>query len=329
MVIVEDDAVVVRRAFEVFLTTRKGARVRDLLKQHTGKHWDTTKTKRLLTDERYTGVAVFGHCRKEGGMPAFLDRDTYMAALALLRERQPISVSGCGYSSILEGLVQCPYCDGSYTNGAAKGGQVRYYVCHRDNKGLTTCPVKRIHAGALHQAVLRQIAHAAEHHTVMHRLIAESGGWGKPEATLQEDRGALGRKRQQLGMRVANYTEAIGNGKGSEAIYTALAKAEAERAEVEVRIRDLDEQLARATVKRPTAEQVQGVWQDVVRLWALLSEDEQKALAVTWVERVDVVGKNKATLRLRVVPQGCQPSKFALNEQVGAGVGFEPTTSRL
>jgi len=123
--------------------------------------------------------------------------------------------------------VHCPFCGGPYTQASAKSGTVHYYVCHRSNARETKCPVRRINAKALHQAVLGEVRRAAQHHTVMHRLIAESGGWGTADGDLRTQRNQLSDKKQLLGMRIANYLKAIGEGRGSDAIFGALAKTEA------------------------------------------------------------------------------------------------------
>ena len=55
-----NDAEIVRRAFNLLSETRIVVRVRDYLNRVSKKKWDTTSTKRLLSDERYMGIAIHG-----------------------------------------------------------------------------------------------------------------------------------------------------------------------------------------------------------------------------------------------------------------------------
>jgi len=77
--------------------------------------------------------------------------------------------------------VKCPYCGCSYSPASAHGAtkRVPYYSCVSNINCITKCPVGRVNAEALHEAVLGAIEHAAKHQTAMHRMIAQSGGWGK------------------------------------------------------------------------------------------------------------------------------------------------------
>ncbi len=95
------------------------------------------------------------------------------------------------------------------------------------------------------------------------------------------------------------------------------------------------EQLARveqeievATVKRPTAAQVQEAWLEMLTLWDEGTEEERQELAAAFVMQVDVKEKDRASMELRATPTG-YGQKFVTKSQMGAGVGLEPTTFGL
>ena len=73
---------------------------------------------------------------------------------------------------------------------------MRYYECLHHAKRKSQCPIQRINARALHASFLR---------------------------------GQLGKQKQMLDMRAANYIKAIGEGRMSTALIDALDKVEAEK----------------------------------------------------------------------------------------------------
>lgn len=326
------NAEIVRFCFELFLQKRKIAPVRNHLTAITGQNWTTTKTKRLLTHEVYIGNYLFGVHRKDEAHPAIIDIETWQAVQSILdaaanhrTSREPISDA---YTYYLRGLVYCPHCDCVFTNSVAKGGAVRYYECLSHAKRKTICPVQRINADALHASVLREIKRAADHHTVMHRLIAESGGWQNVSEAQKSLRSQLSNLKQSLGMRTANYIKAIGDGRESPALFFALAKVEAEQKEVNQQLIQADQEIEMATIKRPTAKQVQESWSEVEELWKDVPEGERQELLASFVTQVEVKEKDRASMKLLPIPEG-HSLKFVTRSQMGAGVGLEPTTFGL
>ncbi|MGI4791516.1 MAG: recombinase family protein [Janthinobacterium lividum] len=332
LVLDPENAEIVRFCFDLFLQARKIAAVRNHLATITGGKWTTTKTKRLLTNEVYIGNYLFGAHRKDEAHPAIVDIETWQATQSILdaaanrrTSREPISDA---YTYYLRGLVHCPHCNCFFTNSAAKGGAVRYYECLFHNKRKTICPVQRINADALHASVLREIKRAADHHTVMHRLIAESGGWQNVGDAQKSLRGQLSKLKQCLEMRTANFIKIIGDGGASPAILAALSKVEAQQKEVNQQLLQADQEIEMATIKRPTAKQVQESWSEIDELWEDVPEDERQELLASFVTQVEVKQKDRASMKLLPMPEG-HGLKFVTKSQLGAGVGLEPTTFGL
>jgi hypothetical protein len=110
--------------------------------------------------------------------------------------------------------------------------------------------------------------------------------------------GQLGKQKQALEMRIANYVKAIGDGRDSPALMSALDKAEAERETVIRQMEEADQQIAAATIQRPTAGQVQEAWSSLVRVWEVLNEEERTDLLSSVVQSVEVTEKESVTLEL-------------------------------
>ncbi len=134
------NADIVRDAYNLFLQFRNIAKVRDYLKAVTSRQWDTTKTKRLLTNEAYIGVQSVGDHRNEEGYPIIVPPDLWSRVQEFLTERPQgtrCSRTEDDYVYYLQERVFCPYCNCSYTHCSVRGKsgeKVRYYTCLDTNK---------------------------------------------------------------------------------------------------------------------------------------------------------------------------------------------------
>lgn len=194
----------VRQAFALYLETGTAAKVRAFLRAATGREWTTTETTRLLGDERYTGVALFGQWRKEDAHPALVDRLTWEAAQETHR-RRPVLMPAQqeDFTYYLRGRVFCPHCGCPYTYAGATGhkAKVFYYVCQSVNRHgkASPCPVRRVPAPRLHLSVLHRLHYVSTHQTALHGLIAASGGWGRGRRGPQGPSRADGQAASALG----------------------------------------------------------------------------------------------------------------------------------
>ena len=327
----EEDAAVVRQAFALYLETGTAAKVRVYLSAATGRAWTTTETTRLLADERYTGVALFGQWRKEEAHPALIDRQTWEAAGALLARRlSPYPPQQNEFTYYLRGRVFCPHCGCPYTYAGATGGKAKvyYYVCQSVNHNgkTSSCPIRRISATRLHLSVLHDLHHLVTHKTALHKQIAQSGGWGTADEGLKTLRGQLGKQRQLWEMKRKNYENAIGEGRALATLLPALEKAEIELAGVATQLQEVDAQIKSATVYRPTAEGLAAGWGRLFAVWSVLTEEERAEMLGAVVERVDVEDKEKAAVDF--VPFGMNSTTALSFVQVGDNWEREGTPSK-
>lgn len=109
-----DQAEIVRYAFDLFLTNRKIAAVRDYLYSVTGRRNTSTTAKYLLQNEVYAGNYVFGDWRKDEAHPAIVDKEVWQAVQGILEDRmnnrvrrEPISDA---FTYYLRRRVFCPHC---------------------------------------------------------------------------------------------------------------------------------------------------------------------------------------------------------------------------
>ena len=315
-----DAAPIVRQAFALFLDSGQQAKVREYLTAVTTRSWTTTAVKRLLTNVVYKGDIVFGQWRNEGAYEAVVDPADWEAVQAILAARlyRPAREKADEFTYYLHGRILCPHCGCPFTQSSAWGrsSRVHYYVCQTTNRTASkgssrghACPVGRVNADRVHAPLLHFLEHAATHRTFMHKLIAQSGGWGSADDAQKALRGQLGKQKQAVEMRIANYIKAIGDGRMSDALLSALDKAEMEGETVRRQIEAADGDIQAATIQRPTAVQVQQAWGSIGRVWPVLAEEERADLLASVVQAVEVT--EKETLTLELIPWSAPLSSFS------------------
>ena len=327
----EVEAPLVRHAYEMALSRSTQADIREYLNSLTSRKWTVMTVKNLLTNPVYKGDIVFGQWQNVGAYEPVVDGETWEAVQTIIAARQyrPAREKADDFTYYLHGRVHCLHCGCPYTQSSAWGRSTRvhYYVCQTTNRtasrggsgsGNRLCPVGRVNAERVHATVLGYMDHAATHRTFMHKLIAQSGGWGSADDAQKALRGQLGKQKQAIEMRIANYIKAIGEGRMSGALLAALEKVEAEKETVCRQIEEAESAIQSATIPRPTAGQVQEAWGNIGRVWNVLSEEERADLLSSVVQSVEVTEKESVTLEL--LPWSHSLGSFAQNHSERFGL---------
>ena len=327
----EVEAPLVRHAYEMALSRSTQADIREYLNSLTSRKWTVMTVKNLLTNPVYKGDIVFGQWQNVGAYEPVVDGETWEAVQTIIAARQyhPAREKADDFTYYLHGRVHCLHCGCPYTQSSAWGRSTRvhYYVCQTTNRtasrggsgsGNRLCPIGRVNAERVHATVLGYMDHAATHRTFMHKLIAQSGGWGSADDAQKALRGQLGKQKQAIEMRIANYIKAIGEGRMSGALLAALEKVEAEKETVCRQIEEAESAIQSATIQRPTAGQVQEAWGNIGRVWNVLSEEERADLLSSVVQSVEVTEKESVTLEL--LPWSHSLGSFAQNHSERFGL---------
>lgn len=312
-------------AFDRMLQDRNLAAVCDFLKAVTHRAWTITTTKHLLTNRSYLGELRFGEWLNLHAFEPVVSVQVFEEVQTLLKKNRSRAPKSDNYAYLLRGLIHCPHCGCTYTNSFAKGGAVHYYECLLAKKRLTKCPVVRINCDSLHQAVLASINQAAQHLTVMSEVIRDSGGWGSASEQVLAERSNLGKRLQVLATQRTHLINALEKGFDVDDRYLANQK---EKEVTLKRIANLDSEIEAATKLKPKAADVQAVWLQALELWELTTPEERVELMQSLVERVEIKEKDLAVVKMVSISE--MPGQlFGTTIKLGAGVGFEPTTSGL
>ena len=124
----------------------------------------------LLTNEAYTGTAVWGRTSKgeksqdpvrvEGAWPALVSKELFEAVQEAMRERAPKvqRPARVGSRFLLSGLLKCGVCGRPYSAQGAKSGQFAYYVCGTlFREGAGTCSARYLNAPRVEDFVVEKI----------------------------------------------------------------------------------------------------------------------------------------------------------------------------
>jgi site-specific DNA recombinase len=137
-------------------TTKKG-------KVRKGVRWNTGHIYRLLNNRVYIGEIVHKSESYPGEHEAIIDRKTWDKVQAVLADNKPVKVSMARTKMVapLKGVIRCGHCGCAMgpTYSRRKNRQYTYYICQKDAKRtVSRCPIKRVPAGDIEQAVVEQLS---------------------------------------------------------------------------------------------------------------------------------------------------------------------------
>ena len=201
-----------------------------------GKRWGTSSVHKILTNETYTGVVVWGRkskddrepVRAENAHPAIVSRGLFDQVQEQLRQKAP-SVTHprrAGSNHLLSGLVKCKRCRLALIAAPAKSGQYTYYVCTSVLKrSREECDTPRFNSKKLERLIvgeIRQRILTPEHLRDLMHLIAD-----EMEAVEVEASGKLAGIEQEL----ARVLTAVEN------LWSAVEKGDLDTSDIQPRLR--------------------------------------------------------------------------------------------
>ena len=308
-----------------------------------GKRWYKGGLHYLLTNEAYTGTAVWGRTTKvekaqdpvrvEGAWPALVSRELFDAVQQAMRDRAPkVQRPGrVGSKFLLSGLLKCGVCGRPYSGQGAKSGQYGYYICGTlFREGAGTCTARYLNAHRVEKFVVEKIRErilTEETIVELVTLVAEeidamagelSGRLEVIEAELRDVRKRLERLYEAL--ETSELTLEV----LSPRIFSLRHREE----QLEAAREDAETQLEQRRVELPTTEEIKGYVADFREFLQEGTFPERKALIRNFVEGIEVVG-DEATLTYTVpMPKdGVKRESASVLDFVQSGPPFPQMTS--
>ena len=259
----------------------------------------------LLTNEAYTGTAVWGRTSKGekaqvpvrvgGALPALVSKELFEAVQEAMRGRAPKvrRPARVGSRFLLSGLLKCGVCGRPYSAQGAKSGQFAYYICGTlFREGAGTCSARYLNAPRVEDFVVEKIRErilTEETIVELVKLVAEE---------IDAMAGELAGRLEVIDAELADVRKRL------ERLYEALETSELTLEVLSPRIfslRHREEQLmaareAAATqllqrwVELPTTEEIKEYVADFRGFLREGTFPERKALIRNFVEGIEVTG---------------------------------------
>ena len=306
---------------EIFESSLRGNGLKEICKElndrgvgNRGKRWNKGGLHYLLTNEAYTGAAVWGRTsrgeqaadpvRVEGAWPALVSRDLFDEVQQAMRDRAPkVQRPGrVGSKFLLSGLLRCGVCGRSYSGQGAKSGQFAYYICgtlYREGAG--TCSARYLNAPRLETFVVEKIRERILNEETIVALVATVAE--EIDALAGELAGRLEVIEAELSdvrKRLERLYEAIETSELTlEVLSPRILSLRHREEQLEAARDDAERQLERRRVALPNTEEIVEYVADFREFLKDGSFPERKALIRNFVEGIEVVG-DEATLEYTV-----------------------------
>ena len=153
-------AAVVRNIFDLYRSGFSAARICRRLndqgvKTSRGCPWRTESLMRVLSNERYTGVYIWGDIRVPDGMPAIIERSVFEEAQQMKKKTFRHIEQG-SVDFLLTGKAFCGHCGAAMIgdSGTSKDGTRHYYYTCQARKARKGCRKKSLTKDFLERRVI-------------------------------------------------------------------------------------------------------------------------------------------------------------------------------
>ena len=297
---------------EMFESSLRGNGLKEICKElndrgitNRGNRWYKGGLHYLLTNEAYTGTAVWGRISKgekaqdpvrvERAWPALVSRELFVAVQQAMRDRAPKvqRPARVGSKFLLSGLLKCGVCGRPYSGQGAKNGQYGYYICgtlFRDGAG--TCSARYLNAPRVEEFVVQKIRErilTEETIVELVTLVAEEidAMAGELAGRLEVIDAELGDVRKRL----ERLYEALETSDLTlEVLSPRIFSLRHREEQLEAASEDAATQLEQRRVELPTTEEIKGYVADFREFLQEGTFPERKALIRNFVEGIEVIG---------------------------------------
>ena len=302
---------------EIFESSRRGNGLKEICKElngrgitNRGRRWQKNVVHYLLTNEAYTGTAVWGvkskdekaqePVRVENAWPALVSRETFDLVQQGLHERAPTMQrpARVGSQYLLSGLLRCGVCGKPYSGQGAKSGRFAYYVCASlFREGAGACTARYLNASKVEDLVIEKVRErilTEETITELVTLVAEEidNIAGEVNGRLT----AISTELTDVDSRLENLYQALETKQlPIEALSPRILSLKSRQDQLVAAREEAEGQLERRRAELPTSKEIKGY---VADFRAFLQEGtfpERKALIRNFVQGIEIV-ENEAVL---------------------------------
>ena len=304
-----DTAPIVREMFESSL---RGNGLKEICQElngrgvtNRGKRWYKGGLHYVLTNEAYTGAAVWGRTTKgeqaadpvrvEGAWPALVSKELFEAVRRGMKERAPVvqRPGRVGSKFLLSGLLRCGVCGKPYAGQGAKSGQFAYYICgtlYREGAGA--CTARYLNAPRVEEFIVRKVRERIltdETVTELVTLVAEEidAMAGELDGRLK----AIDAELSDVGSRLERLYEALETKQLTiEALSPRILSLRSRQDQLSAAREEAAGQLEQRRVELPTTAEIRGYVADFRTFLQEGTFPERKAIIRNFVKGIEISG---------------------------------------
>lgn len=161
----EPKAAVIREIFtrvscgEAFVDIMASLNARGI-KTSYGRPWGRSSFQKILSNERYRGIYIYGDVRKEGGIPRIISDELYFKVQEVITtKKNPQGRHRVNGDYLLTGKLFCGHCKSPMTgiSGTSRSGNLHYYYVCQKRRTEKTCEKKNLRRDDIELQVAKAI----------------------------------------------------------------------------------------------------------------------------------------------------------------------------
>lgn len=161
----EPRAAVIREIFtrvscgEAFVDIMASLNARGI-KTSYGRPWGRSSFQKILSNERYRGIYIYGDVRKEGGIPRIISDELYFKVQEVITtKKNPQGRHRVNGDYLLTGKLFCGHCKSPMTgiSGTSRSGNLHYYYVCQKRRTEKTCEKKNLRRDDIELQVAKAI----------------------------------------------------------------------------------------------------------------------------------------------------------------------------
>lgn len=239
----EPKAAVIREIFtrvscgEAFVDIMASLNARGI-KTSYGRPWGRSSFQKILSNERYRGIYIYGDVRKEGGIPRIVSDELYFKVQEVITtKKNPQGRHRVNGDYLLTGKLFCGHCKSPMTgvSGTGRSGNLHYYYVCQKRRTEKTCDKKNARRDEIELQVAQAIKDYALKDDVI-EWIADSTVAYNERKEAESKVGILEDQLAGTEHGIKNIMSAIEQGIITETTKSRLVELESERATIKAKI---------------------------------------------------------------------------------------------
>ena len=239
----EPKAAVIREIFtrvscgEAFVDIMASLNARGI-KTSYGRPWGRSSFQKILSNERYRGIYIYGDVRKEGGIPRIISDELYFKVQEVITtKKNPQGRHRVNGDYLLTGKLFCGHCKSPMTgvSDTGRSGNLHYYYVCQKRRTEKTCDKKNVRRDEIELQVAQAIKDYALKDDVI-EWIADSTVAYNERKEAESKVGILEDQLAGTEHGIKNIMSAIEQGIITETTKSRLVELESERATIKANI---------------------------------------------------------------------------------------------